>query len=143
MVSWLVVTHFAATMYLTGLIWFVQVVHYPLFSGVGENGFPAYEHDHVRRTSRVVMLPMLIEAGCTVALAFTLRSAPTAWMAWLGLGLLIAIWCSTAVLQVPCHHRLASGYAPATIERLVRTNWIRTWGWTARAVLAFGMLVTA
>ena len=43
--------HLAATAAMTGLIWFVQVVHYPLFAAVGADQFVAYEVAHQRRTS--------------------------------------------------------------------------------------------
>ena len=44
----LLVVHLAATAAMCGLIWFVQVVHYPLFAGVGDDGFTAYEQRHQR-----------------------------------------------------------------------------------------------
>ena len=36
----------AVTSALFGLIWIVQVVHYPLFGRVGREGFAAYESAH-------------------------------------------------------------------------------------------------
>lgn len=39
---------------MTGVIWFVQIAHYPLFSRVGQPGFSEYEREHARRTSRVI-----------------------------------------------------------------------------------------
>ncbi len=33
----------AAVIFMTGFIWTVQLVHYPLFDRVGEEAFPAYE----------------------------------------------------------------------------------------------------
>ena len=46
--------HAAATWFLVGLIWIIQVVHYPLFARVGEDGFVAYEAAHTRLISLVV-----------------------------------------------------------------------------------------
>lgn len=46
-----------------------------------------------------------------------------------------ALWASTFLLQVPCHNRLGQAYHPATHQRLVRTNWIRTLIWTSRLLL--------
>ena len=60
--------HAAATLYMTGLIWFVQVVHYPLMARVGGGGFAAYEAAHTNRTAWVVGPAMLAEAGTAVAL---------------------------------------------------------------------------
>ncbi|MDQ5964129.1 MAG: hypothetical protein QG625_283 [Cyanobacteriota bacterium erpe_2018_sw_39hr_WHONDRS-SW48-000098_B_bin.30] len=33
----------AATWFMTGLIWFVQVIHYPLYARIGEAEFAVYE----------------------------------------------------------------------------------------------------
>ena len=46
--------HVGATWALVGLIWFVQVVHYPLFASVGPGEFAHYEAQYTRRTARVV-----------------------------------------------------------------------------------------
>jgi hypothetical protein len=55
-----------------GLIWFVQIVHYPLFSSVGEREFAGYEIQHSRLTAFVVGPPMLIEALSAIALVFSI-----------------------------------------------------------------------
>ena len=52
----------ASTLVLVGLIWFVQVVHYPLFARIGMEEFSRYHAAHTRATTRVVALPMLAEA---------------------------------------------------------------------------------
>ena len=54
--------HMFSTLAMVGLIWFVQVVHYPLFSSVGQSPFPEYERLHQKRTTLVVAPLMLIEA---------------------------------------------------------------------------------
>ena len=36
--AWLLILHAGATLYMAGVIWFVQIVHYPLFSRVGQPG---------------------------------------------------------------------------------------------------------
>ncbi len=52
--QWLPLAHLLATALLPGLIWFVQVVHYPLFAAVGQEGFHAYERQHQRLKAFVV-----------------------------------------------------------------------------------------
>lgn len=135
----LVVVHLAATLFMVGVIWFVQVVHYPLFAAVGREDWPAYAGAHVRRTRWVVGPPMLVEAGTAVAL-LVLRPAaiPTPWV-WTGAGLLALIWLSTNLVQVPRHRRLGAGFDAGTAEALVATNWLRTIAWSARGVLALAM----
>lgn len=52
---------------MTGLIGFVQVVHYPLFDGVGKSDFAAYKAQNTRRTGflRSSCSPPLESAGTT------------------------------------------------------------------------------
>ena len=70
--SFVFLGHITATLYMTGLIWFVQIVHYPLFSRVGNAEFPAYEQRHTVLTTWVVGPPMLVE-GITALILFWLR----------------------------------------------------------------------
>jgi hypothetical protein len=132
--------HVASTLFMTGLIWFVQVVHYPLFAGAGLAEFSAYEQRHARLTTWVVGPPMLLE-GTTALLLFWLRpyAVPT-WEVCVGLLLAALIWISTAWLQVPCHNLLSNGFDADIHTRLVATNWIRTAAWTLRSFIVLTML---
>jgi hypothetical protein len=121
---------------MTGLIWFVQIVHYPLFASVGEREFACYEKKHSRLTTLVVGPLMLVEAGAAVGLVIVGQGRLAAWAVWAGVGLVALIWLSTAAIQVPCHTRLAGGFSGEVHRRLVRSNWIRTAAWTLRSCLA-------
>jgi hypothetical protein len=136
--SLLLLAHAASTWYMVGLIWFVQVVHYPLFDRVGEEGFAAYEARHQDRTFFVVGPPMLIEALCAVWIVF--RGEGPALLTWTGLALIVLIWASTALVQIPCHDRLAAGFSVSTHALLVGSNWVRTCSWTLRGIIALVLL---
>lgn len=130
--------HLLTTLMMTGLIWFVQVVHYPLFHKVGTKDFVDYEAWHTRRTGWVVAPLMLTELGTGLWLLWAQGFLP--WT-WINLGLLGVIWLSTAVIQMPLHLRLGAGYEAALVRKLVRTNWIRTVAWSLRVgVLGVGSL---
>lgn len=142
--TWLLV-HCALTFFMVGLIWFVQVVHYPLFGklrALGESSFGGYSSEHQRRTSRVVIAPMLGEAATCVALLLVAPNSERA-LAWIGLVLLAVVWLSTFFLQVPRHARLLDGFDQPTIRTLVATNWIRTGAWTLRGALCLLLLARA
>lgn len=125
----------ASTAYMTGVIWFVQGVHYPLLHAVPPTDLPAYEAHHQRRTGWVVGPPMALELVAAVAsLRWWPPELPVLW-AWLGLTLLGVIWASTAFVQVPLHDALERAHDAARIRALVASNWVRTVGWTARSVL--------
>jgi uncharacterized membrane protein len=138
----LLLGHAASTLAMAGVIWFVQVVHYPLFAAVAPERFAEYEAGHRRLTTFVVAPLMLAEIATAVALV--LRPAAAAaqprWAVWAGLALLAVIWASTFLVQVPLHERLAAGFDAAAHRRLVRSNWVRTAAWTARAGLALLLL---
>jgi hypothetical protein len=132
---WIFLLNLASTLPLCGLIWFVQVVHYPLFANVGPDGFAIYEARHAAGTTTIVAPLMLAEAlstGVLVALRPELMSRR---LAVLGLALVIAVWLSTFLVQVPLHNILAAGFDPDTHSRLVAGNWFRTAAWSARALL--------
>ena len=136
----IVLIHTFSTLYMMGLIWFVQVVHYPLKSSVGSEGFAAYQALHVSRTGWVVGPPMLLEAFSSTVLAFSPPSVLSQSQTVLGLVLLLFVWGVTALCSVPAHSRLSLGFEPSSHRRLVNTNWLRTIGWTLRGGLALYFL---
>lgn len=140
LVPWIPEIHLAATLFMAGLIVFVQVVHYPLMARVGEGGFTAYEAGHTLRTGWVVMPPMIAELGTSLWLAGIPPTPSTRPLALAGAGMVALIWISTALLQAPAHGRLARGWDPVTHRLLVRSNWIRTVLWLARVPVAFALL---
>jgi hypothetical protein len=138
--SLVLLAHAAATLYLVGLIWVVQAVHYPLFARVGTAGAQAYAREHVARITRVVAAPMLLELATGLWLALRPPPGLPPGLLWLGLLLLALVWLSTALLQVPEHRRLEQGPDPEAVRRLVRGNWLRTLLWTARGALVLYLL---
>jgi hypothetical protein len=127
-----------------GLIWFVQVVHYPLFTRTDTTHSPDYPEENQRRTAPVVIPPMLIEAATAAIIAVNPPPAIGRPAALAGLAMVAALWLSTLLVQMPLHARLKhDGHAPATVAVLVQSNWARTALWSARALLAIWMLHVA
>lgn len=133
-------TNAATTLFMVGLIWFVQIVHYPLMNRVGRDSFPSYSKSHSRLTSLTVGPPMLAEAATTVLLLILRPAAVPLVAAAAGVLLLTAIWLSTAFLQAPKHTALGSAFDSRQHRALVSTNWLRTASWTARGALVVWML---
>ena len=133
----------AATLFMTGVIWIVQAVHYPLFALVGRDGFGEYAREHQRRITPVVAVAMPVEAVTAVLLLFATPAGVETGLLVLGAILLLPIWLSTALLQVPAHRRLSSGFDDTVAARLVQTNWLRTALWSARSALILVVLAQA
>lgn len=132
--------HLVATVFMAGVIVFVQIVHYPLMARVGVDAFPDYQAGHTVRTGWVVIPAMVTELG-TAAWLVGIPPSPElrAWST-LGLALLGVIWLSTALVQAPAHGRLMKGFDAGLHRWLVRTNWVRTVAWAARVPVAVVLL---
>lgn len=132
--------HAASTLFLCGLIWTIQTVHYPLFASVGRGSFASYETEHQSRVSLVVGPMMLLELVTgAILLAVASGSAAKAQFA-VGFALIAIIWISTALQAVPRHRELSLGFDVDAHRGLVRANWNRTIAWTARAFLVLWFL---
>lgn len=132
----------AATLFLTGLIWVIQVVHYPLMNRVSEKRFIEFHHQHSNRIGRIVIAPMILEFAAAALLLVARPPAVPTSLLLSGAILVGLIWVSTFAIQVPQHRLLANGFDPAAHHTLVRWNWIRTVAWTLRAFIAIAVAVT-
>jgi len=139
----ILLVHAFATLFMTGLIWTVQVVHYPLFSMVGAGEHVSYERAHMSRIAWLVGPMMILEAATAAVVLGSPGLGLPRWMPTTGAALLGVIWLSTALLQGPMHGRLARGFDPFIHRALVRTNWIRTMAWTVWGVLSLAMVFLA
>lgn len=130
----------ATTLTMTGVIWLVQIVHYPLFGFVGAEKYRLFHVAHMNRISYVVAPLMIAEAVSAALLVFYPPPDADQRVLWVGGGLIIAIWLSTFFLQVPFHEKLARGFDHETHNSLVFTNWIRTAAWSLRAAIVLWLL---
>jgi len=95
------------------------------------DNFLAFHQHHTRSITFIVMPLMLGELGLTFYLAQQQKWA----LIWLiPLILVLLIWLSTFLIQVPLHNQLGIGQDSSLIKRLVQTNWIRTILWTIKAI---------
>jgi len=114
------------------LIWLVQLVHYPSFRYIDAQQFTAFHQHHTQSITFIVMPLMLAELG--LAIYWVMKNGFNG-VAALALVMVVAVWLSTFLIQIPLHHALGSGKNMDFIHQLVKTNWIRTVLWTAKAVL--------
>lgn len=145
----LLLVHAGATWLMVGLIWFVQLVHYPLMGIIGgchPATWQAFATAHQRRTTWIVAPTMCVEAGCTLALVVISSGShqtldmPGRFIPWAGLALLGAAWSTTFFAHVPLHAKLGRRFDTHDHARLVSLNWIRTGAWSARGLLSLVLL---
>jgi hypothetical protein len=138
-VKGILLIHAAVTLMLVGLIWTIQVVHYPLFRFVGTQNWLAYENAHLGAITMLVAPLMLIELGTGFLLIGGMQGVSVP-QALIGMGLIGAIWLVTMFVNVPQHNLLAVSFDAQAHTALVASNWIRTVAWTLRGALIVWML---
>lgn len=134
----LLVSNLVLTAFLTGLVWFVQVVHYPGFQHIGSDQFVDYHHFHTSATGKVVILPMLLELAIAVWLLGT--PAHQGWI-WANLSGVLLVWLITFFWIVPVHNQLAGGLDLAQAKQLVWLNGWRTLFWTGKCIAAVVLII--
>ena len=128
----LLLVNLSCSLFMTGLIWFVQIVHYPLFERIGAQDFALYEERHQSRTTWVVAPVMLVELLGSIALVL---SVPSCKLYWTAGALTLMVWASTVLLQMPLHSQLAKSFEAGSFQRLVASNWVRTIAWSLRSLI--------
>lgn len=126
---------------LFGLIWCVQLVHYPFFLRSDQTNFIEHIGFHKLRISFIVVPLMVTELLSSGWLTF--YSSLYSSLHIFGFITVILIWIVTFLVQVPLHERLSGGYDEQIIKRLVKTNWIRTLLWSIKACLSLFILFSA
>ena len=140
MIDAVLIANLVASCVMTGVIWFVQHVHYPLLAQVEMGQAVTVAEEHQRRTGHVVALPMAVEGLTTLALLAQQPAGVSWFLPWIGAILLaVALGC-TVLLSVPLHSQMAKNPDAQVGAKLVATNWPRTIAWSLRAVVCVVMV---
>lgn len=131
MLSLALIANIFCSFALFGLIWCVQLVHYPFFLRADKINFVEHIGFHKHRISIIVIPLMTIELGTSGILAFQFPQF-TGWNIF-GFAVVILIWLVTFFVQVPLHDHLSDGYDESAVQKLIKTNWIRTLLWSAKS----------
>jgi hypothetical protein len=113
------------------LIWLVQIIIYPGLARIPSDDFVNYHAWYVSRITMVVLPLMICEIILSIAWFFLQVNL---FYPIVSGSLVILVWCSTFIFQVPIHKSLQAGKNKSKIRRLVATNWIRTAAWSLKAV---------
>ena len=128
--SLMLLLHIFSSFFMTGLIWLIQLVHYPTFHQIDESSFLRFTDFHGTRITWIVAPIMSLELATGLFQFCILQD-----VFWGSQMLLIAgIWAGTAFLSVPCHNELRKKRSKREIEKLVSSNWLRTILWSVRSL---------
>ena len=129
----MLIIHLIATSVMVGVIWIIQLVHYPSFHFIELNQYTTFQRFHMSRISYVVIPAMLTELFTLTLIIISMDQVDHIILA--SALLLIVIWLMTAIFFSAVHQKLTLGYDQAVVEKLVKINWGRTLLWTLRLIL--------
>ncbi len=127
--------HLAACAFMTGVIWIIQILHYPAFQEVDFERFPRFHQDHSWRISFIVGPIMILELATGVLLLMRNFNDLIFLTTFVMLGI---NWICTFALSVPIHNSLSKKRDDGKIAHLIRTNWPRTILWSVRLIMLLG-----
>ena len=132
----LAVSHLVFAAAMAATIWFVQLVHYPLYRAVPAAVFTAYHTRHLRRARLTLGLPVLAEAILAATLAYTLVDSDAHVLAWISFGLLASGLLVTATAIESTYRRLTDRFEESRLRSLLRWNLLRAVIWSIRVVFS-------
>jgi hypothetical protein len=135
----LLLVNLTATLFLTGLVWFLQLVQLPLFFSIGAAELHSYVTRHRRRNTLLMAGPMLVEIYTAVRLwrdaSGWERGELPGGNLFVALLLLAIVWIVTFAWHMPQYGRLGRGDDDKAIHGLILSNWVRTACWTGRSAI--------
>lgn len=129
----LLLLHFMASSIMVGVIWVIQLVHYPSFNYIEKQRYSNFQSFHMTRISYVVIPVMLIELLTLVLLIYSMDQINIE-LVLSGI-ILLLIWVITAIFFSGAHQKLTLGYDKSVVGNLIQMNWSRTLLWTFRLIL--------
>ncbi len=123
--------NFISTSIMVGVIWVIQLLHYPSFHFINDQKYIEFQHFHMQRISIIVIPAMLTELASALLLAYFFESSLTIIL----LALVIGNWAITLIFFTNMHQKLTDGYDHSIVNRLVQINWSRTALWSLRLII--------
>lgn len=134
--------HLLFAAFMTGVAWFVQLVHYPTLAQLNKEQYERYNELHLKPTTFITFPTMLFEliSGAWILL----DDAPDNLFIWftINLAMILIIWVSTMVVQVPLHFKIAGDPSKKSVRKLIRSNWLRTILWTSKLILIASVFIS-
>ena len=125
--------HLIFTSIMTGVIWVIQIVHYPSFHFIEKELYTAFQKFHMNKIS-IIVIPIMLAELITGMMLFLDKSSKSPFLI-VSFVILVLIWLITGVFFSKAHNELMTGYQELVVNQLVVMNWIRTLLWTLRLLL--------
>ena len=136
--NFVLLVHLTFTSIMTGVIWVIQIVHYPSFHFIEKELYTVFQKFHMNKIS-IIVIPIMVAELITGIMLFLDKSSKNPLLI-ISFIILVLIWLITGVFFTKAHNELITGYQELVVNQLVVMNWIRTLLWTLRLLLLIGFL---
>lgn len=127
--------HFFLTFFMTGIIWLIQLIHYPSFSFIDKNMYSKFQTFHMNRISFLVGPIMILELLSGFYLLLFFYSESNFFV--INFILNILILTMTIIVFGTIHKKLIEGFKFSLFAKLISMNWIRTILWSMKSIFIF------
>ncbi len=131
---WILKLHLFISFALTGVIWFIQIVHYPSFHYIEKTNFKEFEQAHIYRTS-ILLGPLMTLEFVTGAFLLAISFYLPGHILWINFIFIVLIWSITWFWSIPLHKKMNRGKDRDLINNLILSNWPRAILWTGKSCL--------
>lgn len=131
--NFLIDIHLLSTSIMVGVIWVIQLLHYPSFHFIQKSNYSKFQQFHMDRISLIVIPAMVIEFITGIMMLQFGFSSNILFIS--SLFILLIIWGITFVFFTKMHQGLISGYDEVIVNRLISINWSRTLLWSLRLLV--------
>ena len=128
-------THLLLCIGVTAILWFMQIVHYPLLPYVDAGKWTQFSEKRRMFTTMVIYPLMAFEALTGIALILIATQSKTYGLLATSIVLLIALLIYTLAYLNPQFKKINSPDDVANQQRFLKLHWVRTIGWTIRVML--------
>ena len=119
------------SLYMVGVIWTIQLVHYPSFLYVDTNSFKKFSDFHQLRMTILVAPAMILELSFSLWTYMQDMNAVN----FVIFALSLILWALTFIIFVPMHRQLLEdGKELKLITKMIKFNWVRTFFWSIKAL---------
>lgn len=123
-----------STLLIAGILWFVQLVHYPLFNEMPAKNMVNYGYYHMQKISGIINLLFIIDFITIVFLLLLVNSDLSATLMLINISIFLFIVILTRITFLPIYQQISKNPNSILITKLINLNWIRTLVWSLKVI---------
>ena len=135
LISAALIGNLCASVFMTGIVGFIQFVQYPLLNNISSFDFSCYYKKYISRIAWIVYPVMIIEISFASWLSFLPVQPALQVPILITYILLAASTLVTFLIQIPLNQKLQLAFNPVLLSKISFYNRIRLISWTLRTLI--------